>query len=78
MKVYRSSVIFMCCAIYLNSCNTSNADKNTAERKTLSLQFIDSSVKPGDNFYLFANGKWLDTAKILPTESRAGARIEMD
>lgn len=49
-----------------------------AQQKTLSLQFIDSSVKPGDDFYMYANGKWYDTATILPTESRAGARIEMD
>ncbi len=27
---------------------------------------------------MFANGKWYDTATILPTESRAGARLEMD
>ena len=27
---------------------------------------------------MFANGKWYDTATILPTEFRAGARLEMD
>lgn len=54
------------------------AAENKEERKTLSLQNIDHSVKPGDNFFLFANGNWYDTATILPTESRAGARLEMD
>lgn len=48
------------------------------QQKTLSLQYIDSSVKPGDDFYMYANGKWYDTATIPATESRAGARIEMD
>ena len=48
------------------------------QRRTLSLQYIDSSIKPGDDFYMYANGKWYDTATILPTESRAGARIDMD
>lgn len=48
------------------------------QQKTLSLQYIDSSVKPGNDFYMYANGKWYDTATILPTESRAGARLEMD
>ena len=56
--------------------------KNTVETATpargLSMQNIDSAVKPGDNFFLYANGKWYDTATILPTESRAGARLEMD
>jgi len=47
------------------------------QHKTLSLQYIDSSVKPGDDLYMYANGKWYDTATIPVTESRAGARIEM-
>ena len=60
------------------SCNSGAPSEKVETRKTLSLQNIDSAVKPGDNFYLFANGKWYDTATILPTESRAGARLEMD
>jgi putative endopeptidase len=46
-------------------------------QKTLSLQYIDSAVRPQDDFYRFANGKWLDTATIPPTEYGAGARWEM-
>lgn len=38
---------------------------------------MDSSVKPGDNFYMFINGKWYDTAKIATTESSAGAGLEL-
>jgi len=69
------SLIFL--GIY--SCKSpATSEEKTVERKTLSLQNIDHSVKPGDNFFLYANGKWLDTASILPTESRAGARLEMD
>ncbi|MFA3793138.1 M13-type metalloendopeptidase [Aliiglaciecola sp. SL4] len=30
----------------------------------IKLDSIDKTVKPGDNFYRFANGKWLDKAKI--------------
>jgi putative endopeptidase len=48
------------------------------QHKTLSLQYIDSSIKPGDDFYMYANGKWYDTATIPPTESRVGARMDMD
>ena len=42
------------------------------------MQNIDSSVKPGDNFFLYANGKWYDTATILPTESYTGSWLEMN
>ena len=62
---------------FLTSCN--NAAKPTVEKsRGLSVQNIDSAVKPGDNFFMYANGKWYDTATILPTESRAGSRLEMD
>ncbi|MDB5140171.1 MAG: peptidase [Mucilaginibacter sp.] len=29
---------------------------------------MDSTVKPGDNFFLYANGKWLKNTKIPPSE----------
>ena len=55
-----------------------NKPETTSDVKGLSMQFIDSAIMPGDNFFLFANGKWYDTASIAPSESRAGARLEMD
>jgi len=70
-----TAAILLAC-IY--SCNSGAPSEKMETRKTLSLQNIDSAVKPGNNFYMFANGKWYDTATILPTESRAGARLEMD
>ncbi|MEP6713303.1 MAG: M13 family metallopeptidase, partial [Ferruginibacter sp.] len=57
---------------------TVTATIDAAPARGLSVQNIDSSVKPGDDFFMYANGKWYDTASILPTESRAGARLEMD
>ncbi|MFT3679030.1 MAG: M13 family metallopeptidase [Ferruginibacter sp.] len=60
------------------SCSNKAADTVAKETPGLSMQFIDSSLKPGDDFYMYANGKWYDTATILPTESRAGSRLEMD
>jgi len=63
-------------ASFIFSCRNTNETKETT--RGLSIQNIDSSVKPGNDFFLYANGKWYDTATILPTESRAGARLEMD
>jgi putative endopeptidase len=42
-------------------------------QKFVETGYMDSSVKPGDNFYEFINGKWLDTARIPETESGAGS-----
>lgn len=33
---------------------------------------IDRSVRPGDNFYRYANGKWLDRTEIPPDRSSVG------
>jgi len=74
-NVFLFSVIVITHACILISCNNNDSE---LPPRGLSIQNIDSSVKPGDDFFMFANGKWYDTAKILPTESRAGARIEMD
>jgi putative endopeptidase len=53
-------------------------EKTTGESKrSLQLANIDSSVQPGDNFFLYANGKWLKTATIPPTEARVGSSLEM-
>lgn len=38
------------------------ADKNTSSHD--SMQEIDRSIKPGDDFYHYANGGWLKTTKL--------------
>jgi len=35
--------------------------------------YIDHGVKPGDDFFLYANGAWLKTAQIPPDRSSTGA-----
>src|ERR1700761_507919 len=37
------------------------------------LSSMDKSVKPGDNFFLYVNGKWLKTATIPPDRSQTGS-----
>lgn len=40
-------------------------------------EYMDPSVKPGDNFFEYVNGTWLKTASIGATEASAGAALEM-
>ncbi len=42
----------------------------------LHLDYIDRSVKPGDDFNRYANGRWLETAQIPADRSSAGAWLE--
>lgn len=41
--------------------------------KFIETGYMDSSVKPGDDFFRFVNGKWLDTVRIPETESGIGS-----
>jgi len=40
-------------------------------------QYMDPTVKPGDNFFEYVNGGWLKTAVIGATETSAGAGLDM-
>lgn len=39
---------------------------------------VDTSVAPGDDFFAFANGRWLETTAIPEGRERWGARNEID
>src|SRR6185503_9534779 len=41
------------------------------------LSYVDPAAKPGDDFYVYANGGWLKTAEIPPDRPSAGAGLEM-
>jgi putative endopeptidase len=49
------------------------APASTAPDIGIDLSYIDKSVKPGDNFFEYANGNWLKTARIPADRSNTGA-----
>src|SRR6185312_1694512 len=49
------------------------ADKPKLGTFGVDLTSIDKAVKPGDNFFLHVNGKWLATAVIPPDRSQTGS-----
>ncbi len=51
-------------------------DRKTSP-KFIETAYMDSSIKPGDNFYLFVNGKWIKEAVIPPTESGIGSFLDV-
>ncbi|HEX7369608.1 MAG TPA: M13 family metallopeptidase [Rhodanobacteraceae bacterium] len=52
---------------------TAPAPASTAPDIGINLSYIDKSVKPGDNFFDYANGAWLATAQIPADRSSTGA-----
>jgi putative endopeptidase len=44
----------------------------------VTLDYIDSSVAPGADFFRYTNGGWLKTATIPPDRQVAGVNLELD
>jgi putative endopeptidase len=65
--------IIICIALLsLSACNTST------DKKFVDITGIDSSLKPGDNFFLYVNGKWYDTVQIPATQPGVGTYMFMN
>ena len=53
------------------------APASTAPDLGINLAYIDKSVKPGDNFFDYANGDWLKTAQIPADRSSTGSFLDV-
>ena len=42
------------------------------------LKYVDAAVKPGDDFFVYANGGWMKTDQIPPDRSYSGVNLELD
>ncbi|OOQ59871.1 peptidase M13 [Mucilaginibacter pedocola] len=61
---------YLCLAIlFLFGWNSANAQK----RRFVDVAGLDSSIKPGDNFFRFVNGRWYDTVKIDADQAGVGS-----
>src|SRR5437773_10072900 len=70
------AVLLFAVAVY--SCKSGAATTATEKGKGfIDTATMDLTVKPGDNFFEYVNGKWEKHTTILPTESSAGAALEM-
>ena len=55
--------------VFLAGCNTPDAP----QKSFVDVNGIDSSIKPGDNFFRYVNGRWYDTAKIADDQTGVGS-----
>ncbi|SFT54893.1 putative endopeptidase [Algoriphagus locisalis] len=56
------------------SCSPQEDTRDTKPvRKFVEVSEIDTSIKPGDNFFRYVNGIWYDTAKIADDQSGVGS-----
>jgi putative endopeptidase len=71
----KSKLLYAIIAVtFFSACNN---NKTYVAEKFIETGYMDSSTKPGDNFFKFVNGKWEDSATIPPTESEVGAFLDL-
>lgn len=58
------SVAAVAVASAFAACGGTGSDSTQTRQHFIETQFIDSTIKPGNDFFRFVNGKWLDTVKI--------------
>ncbi len=54
------------------------ACENASEKKIVDIRGIDSTQRPGNNFFRYVNGTWYDTAQIPASQSGVGAYMFMN
>jgi putative endopeptidase len=60
--------------ILLASCSQQNSEENPDSKKQfVSVEGIDNSIRPGDNFFMHVNGIWYDSAQIASDQSGVGS-----
>jgi putative endopeptidase len=70
--VHMKNYVFLLLLLSMAACNSS------ADKKIIAIQGIDFTLKPGDNFFLYADGKWYDTAQIPSTQAGVGTYMFMN
>jgi putative endopeptidase len=62
--------VYLCLMVgLLGVCNYSDAQR----KSFVDVAGIDPSIKPGDNFFRYVNGRWYDTVKIASDQSGVGS-----
>ncbi|MBX6379810.1 MAG: M13 family metallopeptidase [Thermoflavifilum aggregans] len=68
----RTHLALLCAGWLLASCGT---HQEKQAQTFLDFTGMDTTVVPGDNFYLYANGNWLKHTEIPPTQSSWGSFV---
>ncbi|UGU14422.1 M13 family metallopeptidase [Sinomicrobium kalidii] len=61
------------------SCKQENKKEAAAVEKIpgINLKYMDTTVTPGNDFFRFVNGRWLDSTKIPDDKTRWGSFLEL-
>ena len=78
-KTLAAAIVFACALCAAGADRTAFAATANAGTQDIGIDLsgVDHAVKPGDNFFLFANGAWLKTATIPPDRSSIGTFYQL-
>lgn len=66
-------------AVESSSTTTTNETVQTAQNSSsVEMEYLDTSVRPQDDFFRFANGTWVDNNPVPASESRWGSFNELE
>lgn len=74
---FKHSILAVSAVLALAACKDTGNASNQGAVKLLDPANIDTTVKPGDNFYLYANGSWLKSNPIPADQTRWGSFNEL-
>ncbi|MCV9387057.1 M13 family metallopeptidase [Reichenbachiella ulvae] len=64
-------------SILATSCSKPETDNTEESEPALDLSFLDTKANPGDNFFRYTNGVWLDSTEIPSDRSGWGSFYEL-
>lgn len=80
----KKSIFIISSIALISSCKSienNDLKHSIKDRKAMSsidLSYMDKSIKPTDDFFMFSNGEWVKNNPVPPSESRWGSFNELD
>ncbi|MGH6872897.1 MAG: M13 family metallopeptidase [Rhizomicrobium sp.] len=77
MKAFTSALLVAACVVSV-AATAQSSGKPAVPPWGVDLSMMDKSVKPGNDFFLYANGTWLKHDTIPADRSYSGVNLELD
>jgi putative endopeptidase len=71
------NILLLLFFVFVFNSGFSQEDDKPQKLKGFSVEYMDQSVKPGEDFYRYVNGNWLKNNPVPPAYSRWGAFSEI-
>jgi len=78
----QTALLLLLILFIITSCNNTNKTESTSKTNKnteigLNLKYMDTTVRPQDDFYNFVNGEWMKKTEIPADRSRWGSFYEL-